>query len=73
MVIKVEVSTQGINTHFVVTDIEQARTQVLYRHSYCARDHKVGTSAVAGPVSALTTSWDQGPSGSCRPAEAAKQ
>ncbi len=49
MVIKVEVSAQGVNTRFVVTDMEQARTQVLYRHIYCARgqmeneikDHKL--------------------------------
>ena len=33
---------------------------------------RVGTSDVAGPVSALETSGDQGPSGGCRPAEAAK-
>ena len=37
VVIKVEVSAQGVNTRFVVTDMEQARTQVLYRHIYCAR------------------------------------
>ena len=37
VVIKVEVSAQGVNTRFVVTDMEQARTQVLYRHLYCAR------------------------------------
>ena len=49
MVIKVEVSAQGVNTRFVVTDMEQARTQVLYRQIYCARgqmeneikDHKL--------------------------------
>jgi len=49
VVIKVEVSAQGVNTRFVVTDMEQARTQVLYRHIYCARgqmenkikDHKL--------------------------------
>jgi hypothetical protein len=49
VVIKVEVSEQGGNTRFVVTDMEQARTQVLYRHIYCARgqmeneikDHKL--------------------------------
>src|SRR5215470_1286727 len=49
VVIKVEVSAQGVNTRFVVTDLEQARTQVLYRHIYCARgqmeneskDHKL--------------------------------
>jgi hypothetical protein len=37
VVIKVEVSEQGVNTRFVVTDMEQARTQVLYRTIYCAR------------------------------------
>jgi hypothetical protein len=37
VVIKVEVSDQGVNTRLVVTDMEQARTQVLYRHIYCAR------------------------------------
>ena len=31
-----------------------------------------GTSDVAGPVRALETPGDQGPSGGCRPAEAAK-
>ena len=49
VVIKVEVSEQGVNTRLVVTDMEQARTQVLYRHIYCARgqmeneikDHKL--------------------------------
>jgi Transposase DDE domain group 1 len=49
VVIKVEVSDQGVNTRFVVTDMEQARTQVVYRHLYCARgqmeneikDHKL--------------------------------
>src|SRR5215475_1990606 len=49
VVIKVEVSEQGVNTRFVVTDMEQARTQVLYQHIYCARgqaeneikDHKL--------------------------------
>ena len=28
---------QGVNTRFVVTDLEQARTQVVYRQIYCAR------------------------------------
>src|SRR4029434_2577242 len=37
VVIKVEVSDQGVNTRFVVTDMEHARTQVVYRHLYCAR------------------------------------
>src|SRR5262245_59944872 len=49
VVIKVEVSDRGVNTRFVVTDLEQARTKVLYRHIYCARgqseneikDHKL--------------------------------
>jgi Transposase DDE domain group 1 len=49
VVIKVEVADQGVNTRFVVTDMEQARTQVLYRQIYCARgqmendikDHKL--------------------------------
>jgi Transposase DDE domain group 1 len=49
VVIKAEVSEQGVNTRFVVTDMEQARTQVLYQHLYCARgqaeneikDHKL--------------------------------
>src|SRR5215468_1089298 len=37
VVIKVEVSDQGVNTRFVVTDMEEARTQVLYQHIDCAR------------------------------------
>jgi hypothetical protein len=37
VVIKVEVSDQGVNTRLVVTDREHARTKVLYRHMYCAR------------------------------------
>src|SRR5678815_320445 len=49
VVIKVEVSDQGVNTRFVVTALEQARTKVLYQHIYCARgqaeneikDHKL--------------------------------
>ena len=49
VVIKVEVSEQGVNTRFVVTDLEQARAKVLYRQIYCARgqaeneikDHKL--------------------------------
>lgn len=49
VVIKVEVSDQGVNTRFVVTDMEYARTKVLYQHIYCARgqaeneikDHKL--------------------------------
>src|SRR6195256_1117428 len=39
VVIKVEVSEHGVTTRFVVTDMEPARTQVLYRHIYCARGH----------------------------------
>jgi Transposase DDE domain group 1 len=49
VVIKVEVGEQGVNTRFVVTDLEQARTKVLYQQIYCARgqaeneikDHKL--------------------------------
>ena len=49
VVIKVEVSAQGVNTRFVVTDLEQARASVLYRQIYCDRgtaegyikDHKL--------------------------------
>src|SRR5215813_1481809 len=49
VVIKGEVSEQGVNTRFVVTDMEQARTKVLYQKIYCARgqaenemkDHKL--------------------------------
>ena len=49
VVIKVEVTEQGVNTRFVVTDREHARTQVLYQPIYCARgqaeneikDHKL--------------------------------
>jgi hypothetical protein len=37
VVIKVEVSEQGVNTRFVVTDLEQTRAKVLYRQIYCAR------------------------------------
>jgi hypothetical protein len=37
VVIKVEVSAQGVNTRFVVTDLEQAGAKVLYRQLYCAR------------------------------------
>jgi hypothetical protein len=37
VVIKVEVSAQGVNTRFVVTALEQARTKVLYQQIYCAR------------------------------------
>src|SRR5215510_13102993 len=49
VVIKVEVSAQGVNTRFVVTDMEDARTKVLSQHIDCARgqaeneikDHKL--------------------------------
>jgi hypothetical protein len=37
VVIKVEVSDQGVNTRLVVTDLEQARTKVLYQQIDCAR------------------------------------
>ena len=30
-------SDQGVTTRFVVTDMEHARTQVVYRHLSCAR------------------------------------
>jgi len=53
VVIKVEVSAQGVNTRFVVTDMEQARTQVLSRQISCGRgqmeneikDHKLSLKA----------------------------
>jgi hypothetical protein len=49
VVIKVEVSEQGVNTRFGVTDMEHARPPVRYRHISCARgqmeneskDHKL--------------------------------
>ncbi len=49
VVITVEVCEQGVNTRCVVTNLEQARTTVLYQHIYCARgqaeneikDHKL--------------------------------
>src|SRR6266436_8113320 len=34
VVIKVEVSEQGVNTRFVLTDMEQARAKELYRQIY---------------------------------------
>jgi hypothetical protein len=37
VVIKGEVCEQGVNTRFVVTALEQARTPVLYQHIDCAR------------------------------------
>ena len=37
VVIKVEVSDQGVNTRCVVTDLEQARPKGLSRQIYCAR------------------------------------
>src|SRR5216684_883781 len=37
VVIKVEVSEQGVNTRFVVTDMEHARTQGVYQQLYGAR------------------------------------
>lgn len=37
VVIKVEVSLKGVNTRFVVTDLEQAGAKVIYRQFYCAR------------------------------------
>jgi Transposase DDE domain group 1 len=44
VVIKVEVSAQGVTTRFVVTDMEQARTHVLYRHISRARGHMANES-----------------------------
>jgi len=49
VVIKVEVSNQGVNTRFVVTDLAPARTKGLYQQISCARgqmendikDHKL--------------------------------
>lgn len=49
VVIKVEVSNQGVNTRFVVTDLQQTPAKMLYRQIYCARgqmennikDHKL--------------------------------
>jgi Transposase DDE domain group 1 len=37
VVIKVEISDQGVNTRFVVSDMEHTGAKVLYRHIYCAR------------------------------------
>jgi Transposase DDE domain group 1 len=37
VVIKVEVSAQGVHTRLVVTDMEEARTKGLYQYIYCAR------------------------------------
>jgi hypothetical protein len=39
VVVKVEVSDQGVNTRFIVSDMEQTGAKVLYRHIYCARGH----------------------------------
>jgi len=39
VVSKVEGSAQGVNTRVVVTDMAQARPQVLYHHRYGARGH----------------------------------
>ena len=37
VVLKVAGSAQGVQTRFVVTDMEQARTKGLSQHMYCAR------------------------------------
>jgi hypothetical protein len=37
VVIQVEICDQGVNTPCVVTDMEPARTKVLYQQIYCAR------------------------------------
>jgi Transposase DDE domain group 1 len=44
VVIKGEVCEQGVTTRFVVTDLEQARTKVLYQHMYCARGQAANES-----------------------------
>ncbi|MEK7824820.1 MAG: IS1380 family transposase [Nitrospirota bacterium] len=49
VIAKVEVSEKGKNVRFVVTDMENAKATVLYKHIYCARgedelyikDHKL--------------------------------
>jgi hypothetical protein len=53
VVITVEVSEPGVTTRFVVTDMEQARPQVVYRQLDCARgqaeneskDHKLSVKS----------------------------
>lgn len=53
VIIKVEVTEQGTNTRFVVTDLRRASAQRLYREVYCARgqmenylkDHKRGVQS----------------------------
>ncbi len=50
VIVKVEVTDQGVNTRFIVTDLRWAGAQRLYREVYCARgqmenyikDHKRG-------------------------------
>lgn len=37
VIVKVEVSAQGTNVRYVVTDIRNVRTQHLYEQGYCAR------------------------------------
>ena len=44
VVIKVAVSDQGVNTRFVVTDMEEARPKGLYQHIYCARGQAANES-----------------------------
>ena len=44
VVSKVEVSEQGVNTRFVVTDRAQARPQVRSRHISCGRGHRENKS-----------------------------
>lgn len=39
VVVKVEMSEQGANVRFVVTDMNDARAEVLYRDIYCERGH----------------------------------
>jgi hypothetical protein len=40
VVIKVEVCEQGVNTRFVVTDLEQARTKVLGCDNHWSRNER---------------------------------
>jgi hypothetical protein len=50
VIVKVEVTDQGVNTRFIVTDLLRASAQRLYQQVYCARgqmenyikDHKLG-------------------------------
>jgi hypothetical protein len=37
VIVKVEVSSKGLNIRYIVTDIEFIRTKALYENAYCAR------------------------------------